>query len=317
MAGACGVRARAAVHRRYRRLDNHGPLEDWGARGLGAVAARGAARARRILPRGKHALLHVVHFVFLVEHRPACSARSSRHVSMRISSSATSGSRWPRSHRSRCCSGSRCARTAPVRWPDADAAERAAYTAARQPRRRPRHRLVRRPRSSRATRSRCRICRCSIRSNSRNSASCCCCSSGSARPHAKATRCSARSSRARLLAVALIVLLTAITLRGAHFLGGVPWSDDIVALAARAGGIVDHLDDRRHRRDAARQAARLARGMVRRRRADGRRDRQTAADRPRTSARSAAIIGVLVVGVLLVAVGYFAPAPPRASGENA
>jgi uncharacterized membrane protein len=31
----------------------------------------------------------------------------------------------------------------------------------------------------------------------------------------------------------------------------------------------------------------------------------------------AAIVGVLVVGVLLVAVGYFAPAPPRASGENA
>src|SRR5262249_12061901 len=61
----------------------------------------------------------------------------------------------------------------------------------------------------------------------------------------------------------------------------------VVALATGAGGVVDHLDRGRHRRDAARQAPRLARGLVRRRRADGRGAGEAAARRPPVHARPA------------------------------
>jgi hypothetical protein len=53
------------------------------------------------------------------------------------------------------------------------------------------------------------------------------------------------SSEFRARRIAGVLLLTAITLRGAHFLGGVPWADAVV-FAAGAGGTVDHLDAGRH-----------------------------------------------------------------------
>ena len=117
--------------------------------------------------------------------------------------------------------------------------------------------------------------------------------------------------RARALALAGVVLLTAITLRGAHFIGGVPWSDELwdspLAQAALsitwtlAGIVAMLLGKRRGSRavwfgGAALMGVVLVKLLLI--------DRRFLHDLP-------AIIGVLVVGVLLVAVGYFAPVPPR------
>ena len=117
--------------------------------------------------------------------------------------------------------------------------------------------------------------------------------------------------RARALAAAGVMLLTAITLRGAHFLGGVPWSDAMwtspLAQAALsitwtlAGIAAMLLGKRRGSRavwfgGAALMGVVLVKLLLI--------DRQFLHDLP-------AIIGVLVVGILLVAVGYFAPVPPR------
>jgi len=117
--------------------------------------------------------------------------------------------------------------------------------------------------------------------------------------------------RARALAIAGVALLTAITLRGAHFLGGVPWSDAMwtspLAQAALsitwtlAGIAAMLLGKRRGSRavwfgGAALMGVVLVKLLLI--------DRQFLHDLP-------AIIGVLVVGILLVAVGYFAPVPPR------
>jgi uncharacterized membrane protein len=127
--------------------------------------------------------------------------------------------------------------------------------------------------------------------------------------------------RARALAIAGVLLLTAITLRGAHFLGGVPWGDALwtspLAQAALsitwtlAGIAAMLLGKRRGSRavwfgGAALMGVVLVKLLLI--------DRQYLHDLP-------AIIGVLVVGILLVAVGYFAPVPPRnaavAAGESA
>jgi len=117
--------------------------------------------------------------------------------------------------------------------------------------------------------------------------------------------------RARALAAAGVMLLTAITLRGAHFLGGVPWSEAMwtspLAQAALsitwtlAGIAAMLLGKRRGSRavwfgGAALMGVVLVKLLLI--------DRQFLHDLP-------AIIGVLVVGILLVAVGYFAPVPPR------
>jgi uncharacterized membrane protein len=117
--------------------------------------------------------------------------------------------------------------------------------------------------------------------------------------------------RARALALAGVVLLTSITLRGAHFLGGVPWSDALwespLAQAALsitwtvAGIAAMLLGKRRGSRavwlgGAVLMAVVLVKLLLI--------DRRFMHDLP-------AIVGVLVVGVLLVAVGYFAPVPPR------
>ena len=119
--------------------------------------------------------------------------------------------------------------------------------------------------------------------------------------------------RARALAAAGVVLLTAITLRGAHFLGGVPWSDAMwTSPLAQAALSISWTT-------ASRRCAAMLLGKRRGSRAvwfGGAAlmgvvlvkllliDRQFLHDLP-------AIIGVLVVGILLVAVGYFAPVPPR------
>ncbi len=124
-------------------------------------------------------------------------------------------------------------------------------------------------------------------------------------------------TRARLLAAALVVLLTAITLRGAHFLGGVPWTDELwrSALAQAAlsivwtvAGIAAMLLGKQRGSRAVWLGGAVLMGVVI--------AKLLLIDREHLH-DLAAIVGVLVVGVLLVAVGYFAPAPPRASGENA
>jgi uncharacterized membrane protein len=117
--------------------------------------------------------------------------------------------------------------------------------------------------------------------------------------------------RARALALAGLALLTSITLRSVHFLAGVDWSeallDSPVAEAALsivwtfAGIAAMLIGQRRGSRavwfgGAALMAAVLVKLLLI--------DRQYLHDLP-------AIIGVLVVGILLVAVGYFAPAPPK------
>ena len=124
-------------------------------------------------------------------------------------------------------------------------------------------------------------------------------------------------TRARLLAAALVVLLTAITLRGAHFLGGVPWTDQLwrSALAQAAlsivwtvAGIAAMLLGKQRGSRAVWLGGAVLMGVVI--------AKLLLIDREHLH-DLAAIVGVLVVGVLLVAVGYFAPAPPRTSGENA
>jgi len=127
--------------------------------------------------------------------------------------------------------------------------------------------------------------------------------------------------RARALAAAGVVLLTAVTLRGAHFLGGVPWSDAMwtspLAQAALSitwtlAGIAAMLLGKRRGSRAVWFGGGALMGVVLVKLLLI--DRQFMHDLP-------AIIGVLVVGILLVAVGYFAPVPPRtvaaAEGEAA
>jgi uncharacterized membrane protein len=119
--------------------------------------------------------------------------------------------------------------------------------------------------------------------------------------------------RARALALSGLALLTSITLRSVHFLGGVPWNEGLASspLAESALSIVWTLagiaamliGKRRGSRavwfgGAALMAAVLVKLVLI--------DRQYLHDLP-------AIIGVLVVGLLLVAVGYFAPAPPKSA----
>lgn len=123
--------------------------------------------------------------------------------------------------------------------------------------------------------------------------------------------------RARVIAAAGLVLLTSITLRGVHFFGGVPWDASMATspLAQSALSIVWTLagiaamllGKRRGSRavwfgGAALMALVLVKLML--------------IDRSHLNDLSA-IVGVLVVGVLLVAVGYFAPVPPRpVAGEK-
>ena len=117
--------------------------------------------------------------------------------------------------------------------------------------------------------------------------------------------------RARVLAAAGVVLLTAITLRSAHFLGGVPWDESLwsSALAQAAlsivwtlAGIAAMLLGKQRESRAVWIGGSALMGVVILKLLLI--DRQHLHD-------LAAIVGVLIVGVLLVGVGYFAPAPPR------
>jgi uncharacterized membrane protein len=123
-------------------------------------------------------------------------------------------------------------------------------------------------------------------------------------------------ARARFLAVAGFVLLTAITLRAAHFLGGVPWSDALwnSALAQAAlsivwtvAGIAAMLLGKRRGSRAVWIGGGTLMGVVILKLILI--DRQHLHD-------LTAIVGVLVVGILLVGVGYFAPVPPRTKSET-
>ena len=117
--------------------------------------------------------------------------------------------------------------------------------------------------------------------------------------------------RARVLAIAGVVLLTTITLRSVHFLGGVPWDESLgdspLAQAALSivwtfAGIAAMLIGQRRGSRAVWFGGATLMGVVLVKLLLI--DRRYLHDLP-------AIVGVLVVGVLLVAVGYFAPAPPK------
>jgi uncharacterized membrane protein len=123
--------------------------------------------------------------------------------------------------------------------------------------------------------------------------------------------------RARALAVAGVVLLTAVTLRAAHFLGDVPWSAELwespLAQAALSidwtlAGIAAMLLGKYRGSRAVWIGGGALMGVVILKLLLI--DRQHLHDLP-------AIIGMLAVGVLLIGVGYFAPVPPRRTGESA
>jgi len=122
--------------------------------------------------------------------------------------------------------------------------------------------------------------------------------------------------RARVLAGAGVLWLTAVTLRAAHFVGGVPWSEALwhSALAQAAlsivwtiAGIVAMLLGKQRGSRAVWLGGAALMGVVI--------GKLLLIDRVHLH-DLAAIVGVLVVGVLLVAVGYFAPAPPRTAEQT-
>ncbi|MEP6485267.1 MAG: DUF2339 domain-containing protein, partial [Rudaea sp.] len=123
--------------------------------------------------------------------------------------------------------------------------------------------------------------------------------------------------RARGLSIAAFLLLTAITLRSAHFLGGVPWNDALwtSALAQAAlsivwtvAGIAAMLLGKQRGSRAVWIGGGTLMGVVIL--------KLIAIDRQHLHDLTA-IVGVLVVGILLVGVGYFAPVPPKLKEETA
>jgi uncharacterized membrane protein len=123
-------------------------------------------------------------------------------------------------------------------------------------------------------------------------------------------------TRARVLSVAAVLLLTAMTLRAAHFLGGVPWSDALwtsplaqaaLSIVWTVAGIAAMLLGKRRGSRAVWIGGGALMGVVI--------VKLLLIDRQHLQDLTA-IVGVLVVGILLVGVGYFAPVPPRAAGEE-
>jgi uncharacterized membrane protein len=121
--------------------------------------------------------------------------------------------------------------------------------------------------------------------------------------------------RAQALAVIAFALLTSITLRGAHFIGGVPWSpamfDSPLAQAllsvvwCLAGLTAMLVGARRGSRPIWIGGAALVGIVI---------AKLIVVDRSHLSDLSA-ILGVLAVGGLLLVVGWFAPNPPRREAD--
>ena len=124
-------------------------------------------------------------------------------------------------------------------------------------------------------------------------------------------------TRAQALAVIAFALLTSITLRGAHYLGGVPWSPEMFSSALAqallsvvwclAGLAAMLVGARRGSRAIWIGGATLVGIVI---------AKLILIDRSHLSDLSA-ILGVLAVGGLLLVVGWFAPNPPRQAGEAA
>lgn len=123
--------------------------------------------------------------------------------------------------------------------------------------------------------------------------------------------------RAQTLAAIGTALLTSVTLRSVHFLGGVPWNEDMFASALAqaalsvawcgAGLAAMLLGARRRSRPIWIGGAVLV-GLVI--------VKLLLVDRTHLK-DIYAILGVLAVGSLLMVVGYFAPNPPRQPAEEA
>lgn len=295
-------------------LDNHGALEGWGAVAW-ALWLLATLRALADLAAGKHALLHAAHFVFLASIAGVLGAEfahlSDSHLGLNYVWT-TLAALAPLAALFWCV----LVRAAPVRWPDADAAERG-----RNPL------LV-------TIATGLGIAACAgllVEGNPEPLAYVplfnplelaqlgylALLAAWYVRAAREGNALLNAETRARLLAAALVVLLTAITLRGAHFLGGVPWTDELwrSALAQAAlsivwtvAGIAAMLLGKQRGSRAVWLGGAVLMGVVI--------AKLLLIDREHLH-DLAAIVGVLVVGVLLVAVGYFAPAPPRASGESA
>ncbi|MDC8013341.1 DUF2339 domain-containing protein [Tahibacter soli] len=119
------------------------------------------------------------------------------------------------------------------------------------------------------------------------------------------------TTRAQLLAGVAFALLTSITLRGAHFIGGVPWTEAMFSSALAqallsvvwclAGLAAMLVGARRGSRAIWIGGATLVGIVI---------AKLILVDRSHLSDLSA-ILGVLAVGGLLLVVGWFAPNPPR------
>jgi uncharacterized membrane protein len=295
-------------------LDNHGALEGWGAAAW-ALWLLTTLRALADLAAGRHALLHAAHFLFLASIAGVLGAEfahlSDSHLALN-DVWTTLAALAPFAALFWCA----LVRAAPVRWPDADAAERgrkpllvtitiglgvswcAGLLVEGNPQPLP-YVPVFNPLELAQLGFLALLVVWYVRAAREGNA------------------LLSAETRARLLAAALVVLLTAITLRGAHFLGGVPWTDELwrSALAQAAlsivwtlAGIAAMLLGKQRGSRAVWLGGAVLMGVVI--------AKLLLIDREHLH-DLAAIVGVLVVGVLLVAVGYFAPAPPRTSGENA
>jgi uncharacterized membrane protein len=129
-------------------------------------------------------------------------------------------------------------------------------------------------------------------------------------------RAGALAAAPNALAVAAFFVLTSVTLRGTHFLGGVAWGvplwESALAQAALSitwtlAGIAAMVLGQRRGSRAQWIGGAVLMGVVLAKLALV--DRRFLHDLQ-------AIVGVLVVGALLVAVGYFAPVPPKKASKG-
>lgn len=120
------------------------------------------------------------------------------------------------------------------------------------------------------------------------------------------------SFRAQLLAIVAFALMTSMTLRGVHFIGGVAWNSDAMMRSALAqaclsviwclAGLAAMLTGARRRSRAVWVGGACLVGLVI--------VKLILIDRTHLKDLYA-ILGVLAVGTLLMVVGYFAPNPPK------